>query len=178
MLFSRKRRRTRSARVDNGNIVKQDKTIFYNVFASMMTARESCMNCKFATLNKVADYTVGDFHGYHCVGKEKGVSLVIANNRRAIELMSNAKGLNIVPETWVKAVNSNPRLYNGYDFVQYHPGVIFRNKLIGSEMFKGMCLNKGIFRLLWLPFKAITKIVIKFKHVKTIEIATILDNKQ
>ena len=162
--------------VDNGNIVKQDKTIFYNVFASMMTARKSCMNCKFATLNKVADFTAGDFHGYRCEGYEKGVSLVIANNHKAIEKLTNSKGLQVLPETWVKALNSNHRLYNGYDFLRHHPAVIFRKKLYKTNIFSKFCLNKGIYRFLWLPFKAITKVVIKFKYKKAIKVVAKLDN--
>ena len=163
--------------VDNGNIVKQDKTIFYNVFASMMTARKSCMNCKFATLNKVADFTAGDFHGYRCEGYEKGVSLVIANNHKAIEKLTNSKGLQVLPETWVKALNSNNRLYNGYDFVRNHPGVLFRKQLAGTELFKKLCLNKGIYRLFWIPFKAVTKVVIKIKHRNAIRTAINLDKR-
>ncbi len=162
--------------VDNRNIIKQDKTIFYNIFASMMTARKSCMNCKFATLNRVADFTAGDFHGYRCEGYEKGVSLVIANNHKAIEKLTNEKGLQFILETWVKAVNSNHRLYNGYDFLQHHPAIIFRKKLYKTNIFSKFCLNKGIYRFLWLPFKAITKVVIKFKYKKAIKVVAKLDN--
>ena len=162
--------------VDKTCIVEQNKTIFYKIFASMMTARHSCMNCLFATMKRVADFTVADFHGYHCDNYEMGVSLVIANNSKAIEKLSVAKGLHITPETWVKAVNSNNRLYNGYDFVQNHPGVLFRKRLIGGVMFKKMCLNNGCFRLLWLPFKAVTKVVIKVKYKQAIKVAAELDN--
>ena len=162
--------------VDKTCIVEQNKTIFYKIFASMMTARHSCMNCKFATMKRVADFTAADFHGYHCENYEKGVSLVIANNSKAIEKLSVAKGLHITPETWVKAVNSNNRLYNGFDFVRYHPGVVFRKRLIGGILFKKMCLNNAFFRLLWLPFKAVTKVVIKLKYRKALKVAVKLDN--
>ncbi len=147
--------------VDKNRIVEQNKTEFYKIFASMMTARHSCMNCKFATMKRVADFTAADFHGYFCDNYEKGVSLVVANNCKAIGKLSEAIGLHIIPETWAKAVNSNNRLYNGYDFLRYHPGVAFRKNLIGSALYKSMCLNKGFFRLLWLPFKSVTKVVIK-----------------
>lgn len=162
--------------VDNGEIVKQNDTVFYNIFASMMTARESCMNCKFATLNKVADYTVGDFHGYHCEGYEKGVSLVIANSSIAKEKLLASTGLHITSTTYTQAINCNNRLYNGYDFLRFHPGVIFRKSLQEKNIFRKICLNKGIYRVLWLPFKAITKVVIKFKYKKAIKVATTLDN--
>lgn len=162
--------------IDKEVIKKKNQTIFYNVFASLMTARHSCTNCKFASMERVTDFSAADFHGYHCDNYEKGVSLVIANNSRAIEKLSNTKGLQITPETWVKAINSNHRLYNGYDFVQNHPGVLFRKRLIGGVMFKKMCLNNGCFRLLWLPFKAVTKVVIKVKYKQAIKVAAELDN--
>ena len=164
--------------VDKNCIIQQNKTVFYKIFASMMTARHSCMNCKFATMKRIADFTAADFHGYHCENYQKGVSLIIANNYKAIEKLSGAKGLHIIPETWVKAVNSNNRLYNGFDFVRYHPGVVFRKRLIGGILFKKMCLNNGLFRLLWLPFKLVTKLVIKFKYKKAIKVAAELDKIQ
>ena len=164
--------------VEKEVVKRKNQTIFYSVFASLMTARHSCTDCKFARMERVADFTAADFHGYHCVGKDKGVSLVIANNHDAIEKLYNTKDLQIVQETWVKAINSNHRLYNGYDFLRNHPGVVFRKKLIGSTLFEKMCLNKGLFRLLWLPFKAITKIVVKIRYKKAINIATKLDNMQ
>ena len=76
-----------------------------------------------------------------------------------------------------KAVNSNNRLYNGYDFVQNHPGVLFRKQLEGTELFKKLCLNKGIYRLFWIPFKAVTKVVIKIKHRNAIRTAINLDKR-
>ena len=164
--------------VDKEVVKRKNQTIFYSVFASLMTARHSCTDCKFARMERVADFTAADFHGYHCIGKEKGVSLVIANNHESIEKLYNTKDLQIVPETWVKAINSNHRLYNGYDFLRYHPGIIFRNRLRGTNLFKKMCLNDGLWRLLWLPFKAITKIVIKFKYNNAIKVAAKLDNVQ
>ena len=155
---------------------KKGENIFYNYFASLMTARRSCTNCQFAHMERIADFAAADFHGYRCKGYEKGVSLVIANNHKAIEKLTNSKGLQVIPETWVKALNSNHRLYNGYDFLRHHPAVIFRKKLYKTNIFSKFCLNKGIYRFLWLPFKAITKVVIKFKYKKAIKAVAKLDN--
>lgn len=156
---------------------KKGENIFYNYFASLMTARRSCTNCQFAHMERIADFAAADFHGYRCKGYEKGVSLVIANNHKAIEKLTNSKGLQVIPETWVKALNSNNRLYNGYDFVRNHPGVLFRKQLAGTGLFKKLCLNKGIYRLFWIPFKAVTKVVIKIKHKKAIRTAINLDKR-
>lgn len=163
--------------VDNCNIIEQSNTIFYNIFASLMTARKSCMSCKFATLNKVADFAVGDFHGYRCEGYEKGVSLVIANNKTAKEKLLATTGLCVIPATFAQAVNSNHRLYNGYDFVRNHPGVLFRKNLAGTALFYKLCLNKGIYRLFWILFKAVTKAIIKIKHSKAIKTAINIDKR-
>lgn len=163
--------------VDTDRIVNQKDTVFYKVFASMMTARKSCMNCQFARMERVADYTAADFHGYRCENSEKGVSLVIANNSAAVDRIKKSTELHVVPETWVKAVNSNHRIYNGYDFLRYHPGVVFRRRLRGTSLFKKMCLNGGLCRLLWLPFKAITKVCIKWKYRIAIQTAAKLDKR-
>lgn len=162
--------------VDKDRIIKQKDTVFYRIFASMMTARYSCMNCQFANIKRVADFAAADFHGYHYGQYQKGVSLVIAKNEKAVDKLFKTKGLQIIPETWIRAINSNHRLYNGYDFLQYHPGVFFRKILFRSRIFKKMCLNNNMSRMLWIPFKAITKIVIKFNYIKTIKVVAKLDN--
>lgn len=156
-------------------LINKTSSPFYTIFASMMTARVSCMDCQFAQMKRIADFTAADFHGYRCEGYEKGVSLVIANNQKSIDLLTHSKGLYVLPETWVKAINSNHRLYNGYDYLRYHPGVVFRNKLYASNIYRKMCLNKHFWRILWLPFKAFTKIQIKLKHREAIKIAVQLD---
>ena len=162
--------------VDDDKVVSQKDTVFYTIFASMMTARKSCMNCQFAKVERIADFTAADFHGYKCLDYNKGVSLVIANNEKAIEILNSTTGLQTIPETWVKALNSNHRLYNGYDLLQHHPAVIFRKQLYKTSIFKKFCLNKGFYRLLWLPFKAVTKTVIKIKAKSVIKKAYTLDN--
>ena len=158
-------------------IFKIKEAPFYNYFASLMTARRSCTNCQFTRLNRVADFTAADFHGYRCEYYEKGVNLVIASNSNSIDKLTAIKDLHIIPETWSKAVNSNPRLYNGYDFLRWHPVVIFREKLAGTNIFNRFCLNKNLYRAIWLPFKAVTKIIIKLKYRKAIKIAESLDNR-
>lgn len=163
--------------VDENKIVKRKDTIFYKVFASMITARKSCLNCQYAQTSRIADFAAADFHGYRCHESNKGVSLVIANNAKAIEKITMAKGLHTTPESWVKAINSNHRLYNGYDFLRYHPGIIFRKNIAGTKLFEQMCLNNGIFRFLWLPYKAITKMIIKLKYKRVIKIAAKSDNR-
>lgn len=156
---------------------KREETIFYNIFASLMTARKSCTNCKFARLDRIADFTTGDFHNYRCPSYELGVNLVIANNAKANNIIKTAKKLQVIPETWQKAVNSNHRLYNGYDFLRFHPGVIFRKYIYKSKLFYHLCINKNPYRLIWLPFKVLTKIMIKIKYKEAIKTAYNLDNK-
>lgn len=48
--------------VNDKKITIDRKTdVFYNIFASWLTDRRSCHDCKFARLARVADITIGDF---------------------------------------------------------------------------------------------------------------------
>lgn len=68
------------------NILKKYRPILPAYFSSFfygMNLRESCYNCKFAKIERVADITIGDFWGswakYHNVFKN-GISVISINN--------------------------------------------------------------------------------------------------
>ena len=56
---------------------------------------------------------------------EKGVSLLIANNEHGHNLLVKTSNLQLNPSTIKEAINSNPNLYDGFKFIQYHPLVLF-----------------------------------------------------
>lgn len=91
--------------------------------------RKSCSNCKYASLNRVSDITIADFWGGHYKKEqfEKGVSLLIANNEHGHNLLVKTSNLQLNPSTIKEAINSNPNLYDGFKFIQYHPLVLFPN---------------------------------------------------
>ena len=63
---------------------------YYNYYLSCSIYRESCYNCEYAKLDRVGDFTLGDFWGAEGLDLpfevEKGCSLVLVNSRMAMEL--------------------------------------------------------------------------------------------
>ncbi len=61
-------------------------TAFGQLFLKQVTTRESCNHCRYASLNRCADITIGDFWGVEKhrpeLSTEDGVSLVIVNTKQ------------------------------------------------------------------------------------------------
>lgn len=110
-------------------VIARKDDLFYKIFAGWLLDRKSCSNCKYASLNRVSDITIADFWGGHYKKEqfEKGVSLLIANNEHGHNLLVKTSNLQLNPSTIKEAINSNPNLYDGFKFIQYHPLVLFPN---------------------------------------------------
>ncbi len=71
-------------------IKKLSSDIYYKLFIKNFTLRESCFNCKFSNMNRVADITLGDFWGIkkniNNFDDNKGVSLVILNTSQGEDI--------------------------------------------------------------------------------------------
>ncbi len=69
------------------NIIRE-KDLYLTAFQLSILQRESCMNCKYATPNRVSDITIGDFWGIqdsekiNKEEKEKGISLALINTEK------------------------------------------------------------------------------------------------
>lgn len=59
--------------------------------------RQSCYNCPFTNLNRVADITIGDFWGWSKISNEfndnLGLSLVLVNSDKGRSLLTNTKNI-------------------------------------------------------------------------------------
>lgn len=70
-------------------------TMFRNIFFSECILRPSCYNCVYTNTKRSEDITLGDFWGIENVNKEfddnKGVSCVILNSEKAVELYNCIK---------------------------------------------------------------------------------------
>ena len=60
-------------------------------FACEMTNRYSCYQCEFAGVNRMSDFTIGDYWGVKDYQERhhKGVSAIIAHSERAVEFLKN-----------------------------------------------------------------------------------------
>ena len=80
-----------------GNCVKIDPSYLHNFSAFFygLNLRESCYQCRFATSERVADLTIGDFWGSWNKYKKRfreGISVVGVNSERGYELSENISG--------------------------------------------------------------------------------------
>lgn len=64
---------------------------YYSYFLSGYIYRESCYTCKYANLNRVGDFTLGDLWGVEGMGvpfyTDNGCSLVIVNSKKAQSIL-------------------------------------------------------------------------------------------
>ena len=73
----------------------RQKDNYMNLFLCDIALRDSCYNCNFKLGNKYSDITLGDFWGikesYPNMYDKKGVSAVILNNQKGIEIFHKIK---------------------------------------------------------------------------------------
>lgn len=83
-----------SFETDSGKVFDKKQYYFSNYYYYYYLAcsiyRESCYSCEYANLNRVGDFTLGDFWGAEGLDipfdVEKGCSLVLLNSEKAISL--------------------------------------------------------------------------------------------
>lgn len=85
---------------------------FYNAFKNYSIFRESCYNCRYTTLNRVSDITLGDFWGIEKYGfdgnTDTGVSLLLTNTPKGEEYFGEIKEATVWQEYPIEyAVESN-----------------------------------------------------------------------
>ena len=85
---------------------------YYQLFQSDFILRNSCYTCEFASINRVADITIGDFWDFNNFlgdfDDRKGVSLVILNNKKAKEVFNNvSKSFYIKQATFKESFQPN-----------------------------------------------------------------------
>lgn len=149
--------------------ISRAKDVFYRIFSSWLLDRRSCSNCKYSSIDRVADITLADFWGAPCDEKEflKGVSLIIANNAHGNKLILNSnESLHYFESGLESAIKSNSNLYNGYKFIQYHPVVLFPNlfrKLSSEKLRLAILTNRMPWKLFWACYKIPTMWYAKLK---------------
>lgn len=91
------------------------KDWFFKIYLRKYYHMNLCYNCPFAKFPRVADITIGDFWGIEKnLRDERGVSAVIANTQRGLELLKKIKNLVLIPVSVDRIVAGNPRLVNGH----------------------------------------------------------------
>ena len=97
--------------------IPREKDLFYRFFFSEKVLRKSCYQCPFARFPRVADITIGDSWGTTNPSKEerwKGLSLVIANNKEAYNLLNKVKNIHLREIGWFTEIQINRNLYTSF----------------------------------------------------------------
>lgn len=87
---------------------------YYSYFLSGDIYRKSCYSCKYANTNRVGDFTLGDYWGVETLNlplqTENGCSLLLVNNRHAMQLLDEIESLDRVETTVEQAAHCNKQL--------------------------------------------------------------------
>lgn len=84
---------------DNGDsyLQSQHKDPYMRGFLKNLYLRESCYECKFRGVERQSDFTIADFWGVHTLlpdfFDDKGTSIVLAHNDRAIRILEEASDI-------------------------------------------------------------------------------------
>lgn len=93
----------------------EEGDLFLRAYAGGLVMRNSCYECRFAEWPRSSDLTLADFWGMRSFPGERqaGVSLVLSNSPRGVELLRSTPSLVRRSVDWAEALSSNPRLYEG-----------------------------------------------------------------
>lgn len=101
----------------NGKIsrISHKNDNYYKGFLSQLMLNEPCTKCKFATIPRKGDITLGDFWGINEFDKtlddKKGTSILLINNNKGKKIISNYFDLfiinKVVPISWATKLNKS-----------------------------------------------------------------------
>ena len=93
--------------------------------------RESCYSCEYAKIPRVGDFTIGDFleldinSRIYKEAKNKGISLILINNKKGIEVFDKIKEkLEYEERTLNEAISSSYNLSNSTIMPKYRDSIL------------------------------------------------------
>lgn len=119
---------------DGRKVVKsRDVDLFYRFFFGKKKLRTSCYQCPFAKFPRTADITIGDSWGTTNpseIERRKGLSLVIANNKKAADFLTGSSNIYLREIGWFTEIQINRNLYTPF------PPVSFVKERVNSNFIK------------------------------------------
>lgn len=137
------------AEFKNGNVYEASTTKdpFYRLFLYDFILRDSCFNCPYTSMERVADITLGDFWGYNgSLEKNMGISLVLINDAKGAETWECLKDHFLFEETTKETCQQSPLL-----------------KPAKKPMFRAYVM-KSLKRGKWATVNIITNLIRVIKH--------------
>ena len=158
----------------NGKVKYEDtlNNPYMICFSQRVNYRESCYNCKFSRIPRIADFTIGDFFGIETKSisnkvYKNGVSAVLLNNEKAESVFSKISYNSIfIKENLEALINTNHNLIRPSKRPNARNNILTENDSI-YKYYKKYCRIK--FRV---------KIVSKFPRIIKNYISKIIDNRR
>lgn len=143
---------------EKGTVSDEDAKVFSSLYFNSLIIRPSCHNCKFASMDRVGDITIGDFWG---IDKEKnklndnlGVSEILLNTTKGENVFemikSNLDYFKIDSDSYIQPNMKAPTLRNAISYS-------FWNKYNKEGIGIGKKFLKTI-PIRMLPYRIISKI--------------------
>ncbi len=89
-------------------VERSEYDYFYQAFGGHFILRDSCLQCRYANLERRGDLTIGDFWGiekvYPQMDDELGVSLVLVNSTKGMEIFNETENALIVQKVQMEEV--------------------------------------------------------------------------
>lgn len=104
------------------------KDFLFRAYLSFSFSRKNCYSCKYSTLKRVSDLTIGDFWGfeksddYNLLGNYMGTSVIMPNSEKGKWMVDQSKKLHLVSAKWEDILPLNQNLYmptNRYAYTGY-----------------------------------------------------------
>lgn len=88
------------------------RNIFYNMFQTELAFRPNCYKCRFNSVHRAGDITIGDYWLVRHTAEYDplGVSTILPNTAKGAAFLSSCDGICRESVTWEQALASNPRL--------------------------------------------------------------------
>lgn len=150
----------------NGKIKRVNQRqgdFFLNSFGRDLSLRESCYECPFSKLPRIADISLADYWGILDWKEQwqKGVSLILTNNQKGSSFFAKNENIEKHITEWQKCLRKNPRIYNGSNLHKYIAHYNQINYILSKFNYKNSYFilsaripNRNI---VWLPYKILVK---------------------
>ncbi len=130
-------------------------------FLSNLYLRPSCYDCHFREGSSGSDITIGDFWGIDIIRPEldddKGLSLVIANNKQSDDLL-RALGCNLTEMQLSEAIKYNPSITTSVSIPPYRELFFATRKHMGLKPALRLCCRSSIlYRIIRRICKLLTR---------------------
>lgn len=153
----------------NKKIILEKKSSFIDYYRNFLQSninRENCYSCRYAQRKRISDITIGDFWGLDKTSEvydneEKGISLIMPNTEKGLDLVKQIFEESIIEERTVdEACRENGQLNHPskkskkyYTYLKYYPSQGYKKTMkkmstLKERIKKIICSNTFLYKTL------------------------------